>query len=62
VSLFGFNFTIVFGIAKGGSPLPGFGVSPKNLFFSFYSPPQAASPHAIEAKSNDIPLKPSYPN
>jgi len=30
----------------------GFGVSPKNLFFSFCSPPQAASKKKLEATPN----------
>jgi hypothetical protein len=43
VSPIGVNLTISGGVPRGNSPLAGFGVSPKNLFFSFCSPPQAAS-------------------
>ena len=36
------NLTFLSGIARGSRPLPGFGVSPNKLLFSFFSPPVAA--------------------
>jgi hypothetical protein len=35
------------GSAEGRSPLPGFGVPPKNSFFFFFSPSQAARKQSI---------------
>jgi DNA-binding CsgD family transcriptional regulator len=53
IHLFGVNLTILCGIAKGSRPLPGFGVSPKNFFFSFCSPPQVARE---EKEAQETPL------
>src|SRR6266516_512526 len=43
------------GLQRAASPLPGFGVSPKNFFFSFCSPPAAASK---EKDHQGTPLRP----